>query len=1096
MRQALSRHDALIEALVAEHEGTVVRPRGEGDSRFAVFSRASDALSAACAIQRVFATEPWPTPDPLRVRMALHTGEADLRDGDYYGSAVNRCARLRGLAHGGQVLLSDVTAGLANASRAKPLSLRDLGQHHLKDMELPEHVWQLVHPDLPADFPPLESLDARPKRLPVKVTSFVGREHELARVQQPDTAFVARDSELARAITILNSVGTDGTRGRIMFLVGEPGIGKSRLAHELLAHASASGFYSLVGRCFEEYTGVPFLPFAEPLGAALAATPARTRTKLRERWPELTAILADLQPAPVRVDREGAQLRIFRAGEGLLRALADKQPVVLLLEDLHWADSATLGLLLHLGRHLQGLRLLLLGTYRDVDTDEQHPLEATLRELRRERGTEELTLRGLSAAGTEVLMRSRLAIEHIPTELLLLIHERTDGNPFFIEELTKVLVERGILDQVGGSGGSRREGQPIEVPRSVRSVVRHRVERLPPETQSILRVACVLGQEFELDVLLALTGEPQVAVLALLNAAVAARLLRHRQGIGQAGYAFAHALVQQTLYEDLPLDQLHDLHQRASRVLVEVRGGNPRFAAELARHALAAGDDMTATHYSVIAGDFAAGIYAHAEATHHYRNAVELLLEQRDDLRAAEVRCKLGSELNDLNRLPEALAVYAAALVAYERTADALGQARVHRAIGWVHQSHYALEAAEPHLEAAMQLWPAEHEDAEFAQLLLEAARAKTFLTQFTTAGSLAERGLAVAERLNDERLRAHALTEIAGLQTHQGVPARLVLPVLDGVQAYAQRADDWRTLSRLHGNRAMATFFAGDLDGARAEYGRGLDAAQRAGLTVRVGFNASMVALTCMELGAWSDGRSAGRIARAADPRPLWDFVLPWMQGDFDVALSAVRDRRADATGRGDSQAVIRCLTQLADWSLQLEQVADALTAAREAVEFVRTRSYLAWTAAAYGPLAEALARAGASEAEAVLAEAEELIDEREQHYGRPFLLRARGLILSQHADWEGALSALRASATVARAQKADPQLGRTLSVMAAIARSSGDQVLAVEAEVELAKVVERIGPEVMGLPWAAGQPSPGPVTNEGRAPLRRRGRPLTRRE
>jgi class 3 adenylate cyclase len=213
-RQALSRHDALIEALVAEHEGTVVRPRGEGDSRFAVFSRASDALSAACAIQRVFATEPWPTPDPLRVRMALHTGEADLRDGDYYGSAVNRCARLRGLAHGGQVLLSDVTAGLANASRAKPLSLRDLGQHHLKDMELPEHVWQLIHPDLPADFPPLESLDARPKSLPVKVTSFVGREHELARVQQPDTAFVARDSELARAITILNSVGTDGTRGR------------------------------------------------------------------------------------------------------------------------------------------------------------------------------------------------------------------------------------------------------------------------------------------------------------------------------------------------------------------------------------------------------------------------------------------------------------------------------------------------------------------------------------------------------------------------------------------------------------------------------------------------------------------------------------------------------------------------------------------------------------------------------------------------------------------------------------------------------------------------------------------------------------------
>src|SRR5438105_2906850 len=134
MRAALARHDVLIESLVAQYGGHVVRPRGEGDSRFVVFVRTSDAVAAACAVQRAFVHERWPTPEPVRVRVALHTGEADLRGGDYYGSAVNRCARLRAFAHGGQVVLSGVTADLVRGSLPADTGLRDLGQHRLKDL--------------------------------------------------------------------------------------------------------------------------------------------------------------------------------------------------------------------------------------------------------------------------------------------------------------------------------------------------------------------------------------------------------------------------------------------------------------------------------------------------------------------------------------------------------------------------------------------------------------------------------------------------------------------------------------------------------------------------------------------------------------------------------------------------------------------------------------------------------------------------------------------------------------------------------------------------------------------------------------------------
>jgi class 3 adenylate cyclase len=153
MRVALVRHDQLIESLVAQHAGVVVRPRGEGDSRFAVFSRASDAVAAAAAIQQALHEEPWPVESPLRVRIALHTGEADLREGDYYGSAVNRAARLRAVAHGGQTVLSQATSNLVRDALPGGESLRDLGEHRLSDLARPEQVYQLLAPGVPDAFP-------------------------------------------------------------------------------------------------------------------------------------------------------------------------------------------------------------------------------------------------------------------------------------------------------------------------------------------------------------------------------------------------------------------------------------------------------------------------------------------------------------------------------------------------------------------------------------------------------------------------------------------------------------------------------------------------------------------------------------------------------------------------------------------------------------------------------------------------------------------------------------------------------------------------------------------------------------------------------
>jgi class 3 adenylate cyclase len=184
MREALVTHDAIIELLTDIHGGQVVKTKGEGDSHFCVFARATDAVAAAAAIQRALHEESWPPETPLRVRLALHTGEADLREGDYYGSAINRCARLRAIAHGGQAILSQATEALVRDALPEQVSLQDLGEHRLRDLARPERVYQLLHPALPVTFPPLRSLDSLPTNLPDQLTSFVGRERELADVNQ------------------------------------------------------------------------------------------------------------------------------------------------------------------------------------------------------------------------------------------------------------------------------------------------------------------------------------------------------------------------------------------------------------------------------------------------------------------------------------------------------------------------------------------------------------------------------------------------------------------------------------------------------------------------------------------------------------------------------------------------------------------------------------------------------------------------------------------------------------------------------------------------------------------------------------------------
>ena len=275
--------------------------------------------------------------------------------------------------------------------------------------------------------------------------------------------------------------------------------------------------------------------------------------------------------------------------------------------------------------------------------------------------------------------------------------------------------------------------------------------------QEALILASILGQEFDLDVLVAASGYTEPRFWGFLDA-VKARLLDERQPDRGERYGFVHALIQEALYEQLPIHRRRGLHLRVGEVLEERRAQPATAAAELTRHFLQAGDAGRAQTYAIQAGDHAAGRYAHAEAAQHYTLALKLLCERGDEGMAARVQLRLAAELQDLNRLLDAVAAYEAALAAFEHLGTtrwngfgALGCGRLHD-----FAPHYACSRAPPGRGAAA--LAERGRTAELASLLADAARAKSFGGDSVGAIQLAERGFALAERLGDAGLLARAL--------------------------------------------------------------------------------------------------------------------------------------------------------------------------------------------------------------------------------------------------------------------------------------------------------------------------------------------------
>jgi ABC-type oligopeptide transport system substrate-binding subunit len=460
---------------------------------------------------------------------------------------------------------------------------------------------------------------------------------------------VGREGELQQARDLWNQALAG--QGQMLLISGEPGIGKSRLVRELATQVEITGGQALIGSCYAE-GGSPYAPFRQVirqvLRGILPQEGLRSGEELRLRapesmWADLLTLVPDLRSLVPDVatkpplEPEAERQRFMENLLLFFSALCQRAPVLLALEDIHWADSGTLFLLRHVARNTRQHRLMIAATYREVELDEARPLHEVLLDLQRARLATHLALPRLDRAQTAELLEA-LFTEQITPDFLDGIYRETEGNPFFIEEVCKALVESGKLYYQDGQW-KRPSMEELGIPQSVRVAIQARFGRLPVQVQDTLGLAAVLGRQFDFDTLAQASDAEEDALIDHLETAELAQLIGEVSREGGGTYAFAHALMPSTLVEGLRTLLRRQLHRRAA-VAIEAR--RPDDFEALAYHYRQAGEGEKAVHYALKAGDRARQLYANQEAIDYYQQALGLLKEANDLERAARTLMKLG----------------------------------------------------------------------------------------------------------------------------------------------------------------------------------------------------------------------------------------------------------------------------------------------------------------------------------------------------------------------------------------------------------------------------------------------------------------------
>jgi tetratricopeptide (TPR) repeat protein len=768
-------------------------------------------------------------------------------------------------------------------------------------------------------------------------------------------AFVGRDREVAELVAGLEDAV--GGRGRLFLIAGEPGIGKTWLAEHLAGRAVRRGTRVLWGRCWEGGGAPPFWPWAQMIGtlaedcddATLAAYLGTGADSVAQVVPGLAErIGSSAVPAAAVRASAAARFSLFGAITGFFKHAAAAQPLLLVLDDLHAADEPSLLLLQFLARDLRGVRLLVVGTYRDVDAGHPLALGDAVGQLVRE--GQLLNLRGLGHEDVKALIEALSGV--VPSEAnVAAVYEATEGNPLFVREAVRLLAAHATLERSGRLG--------VPIPGSVRAVIQRWLGPLSAGAVRVLSAAAVVGREFDLALVEPASELPVHSVLGALSEAVAMGVVAGEQGaVGR--YRFSHSLVREVLYERLPIPDRLQLHQRVGEAMERVYGAGPgAHVAELARHfaeVAAAGEGGKALAYARLAGERAMGMHAYEEAAAEYRRALEfagpndpvrceLLLRlgaaqaRAGNYLEAEESCLQAAELSRRLGAPQQLA--RAALCFGERQVE--GGLVNRRLVALLQEALDGLNASDSPLRA---------------RLLARLASEFTFSDDTKRTESLSLEAVAMARRLADPAaLRDAVDARWMAVWGPDGLDERIALAA-EILRVARETGDREMELDGL-AYRAGSSLEAGEIDAARADIAAHARLTEELPMAVHQWKAASMRALAAQLDGSFEEAERLADEALSLQPgRPNVQFthldqmaLLRWERG----RLGELRDQWQGVVDRFPRAAFARAWLSLAD--AEIGRSDDARSGLRALVEQIpqRPRNGIWLPAVALGALLSA---------------------------------------------------------------------------------------------------------------------------------------------